>query len=503
MTIISRDPLPSPHGEGDAKRLKTKAVRGSLWTALESWGRHLIAAAVFIVLGRLLGPQDFGLVALALLVVGLGELIVSDAFAEALVQRKDLHDRHCDAAFWFLVTLAALLTLLLVLMAGPIARLLGDPRAEPLMQALSPVVLLSALATVPVAILRRKLRIRPLALRTFAGLSAGGTVGIAMAVEGYGAWSLVGQLLTQKVVELALVWPAARWRPRAAFEPRSFGELRGYGLPMIGLRLTLYASNNLSRLLAGVLLGAASLGLLQIALRLTSIFKSALLEPIARVALPTTARAQGDPVLVEQVFRTASRLTSLLALPSFVGLALVAPKLIPIVLGAQWTEAVPAAQVLALSGIPAALTRVNNSVLRGLGHARWHLYLALASLGLLACAMAALAPLGIVFIALAVLATSVAMWPIKLYVFHRVTGLPVAGQLRDLLPIAASTAAMAGAVFLWQSADTGEFSEGFALLIEIALGAATFAVTMLAIGRTALRDCLQALSAARGSTRTA
>lgn len=512
MTAVSRNPppkpplpkppLPKPAGSSDAKGLKTSAVRGSLWTALESWGRHLIAAAVFVVLGRLLGPQDFGLIALALLVVGLAELIVSDAFAEALVQRDDLQDRHCDTAFWFLITLATLLTLLLIVAAGPIAQLLGDPRAQPLMQVLSPIILLSALATVPVALLRRRLRMRPLATRTFAGLLAGGAVGIGMALNGYGPWSLVGQLLSQKVVELVLVWPAARWRPKTAFERRSFDELRSYGLPMIGLRLTLYANTNLPRLLAGLLLGTAALGLLQIALRLTAIFKSVLLEPIARVALPTTARAQSDPRLVKQVFRTASRLMALLALPGFVGLALVTPTLVPTLLGPQWTEAVPAAQILALTGVPAALTRIHTSVLRGLGHARWHLYLALINFALLALALAAAAPFGLVFIALAVLAARTLMWPIKLYVFHRVTGLAVVGQLRDLVPIATATGAMACAVLLWQATGARDLPESLALMSEIVLGAGVFALAMLAIGRAALRDCLQALSAVRGSTRT-
>ena len=514
MTSASRPSPSGPPNSGDIsadsrqgsdarQRLKKKAVRGSFWSAAESWCRHLIAAAVFVVLGRLLGPEDFGLIALALLVVGLAELAVSDTFAEALVQRETLEAGHCDAAFWFVLAVAALLSLLLLAAAAPLALLLGDPRAEPLMQALSPVVLLSALATVPIALLRRKLHMRPLAWRSFVGLLAGGSVGIGMALAGFGVWSLVGQLLATKVMELALVWPAARWRPGLSFDLARFRELRSYGLPMIGLRLTLYVNVNLPRLFAGVVLGAASLGLLQIALRLTALVKASLLNPVAQMALPTTARVQGDPLLVARVLSSASRLTALMALPSLAGLSLVAPLLVPLLLGEQWRESVPAVQLLALAGVPAALNRVNSSVLRGLGHARWQLYLALGSFVLLAGGTAAVAPLGIDVIALAVLAATVAMWPVKLYVFHRVTGLDVIGQLRDLLPIFLSTVLMAGAVGLWQATVSPDLAPPLALLSEIAVGAATFALAILAMARSALRDCLQVLAAARGAARAA
>ncbi len=150
-------------------------------------------------MARLLDAEVFGLVAMALIVVGFAEVLIRQSITVALIQRQQLEPGHSDAAFWSLLALAAGLTLGIVALADLVAQVYAISQVADLLRWLSPTLLLVALSAVPVAILRRKLQFRLLAVRTTLGVIAGGAVGITMAVMGYGVWSLVGQRLAQSL----------------------------------------------------------------------------------------------------------------------------------------------------------------------------------------------------------------------------------------------------------------------------------------------------------------
>ncbi len=133
--------------------------------------------------------------ALATVFVAFAQLIVDQGLGDALIQRKEVTRSHVDTAFWVALATGLLLTALGLILAGPIAGLLKEPDLAPILQVLSLTFVLSAMNSIQIALLRRELAFRSLAIRSIVAAAGGGVVGIVMAVNGFGAWALVGQLV--------------------------------------------------------------------------------------------------------------------------------------------------------------------------------------------------------------------------------------------------------------------------------------------------------------------
>lgn len=451
---------------------------------VENWGRHVISFAVLVVLARLLGPENFGIVALATVVLPLCTSVLEDTFAAALIRQPNLQPGHVDAAFWVLVALSLLLNLILLLAAQPLSFLFEVPEVAPIVRWLCVLVVLNGLAAVPSALLRRELRFRSLALRTLVGVSGGGLVGIAMAYADFGPWSLVGQLLVQGVLQLLVVWSAARRAPRFGFPRSCLRDIFGYGTKSVGLAVVGYIRNTLPRFVVGVVLGAVSAGLFQIATRLTWTLQMALIYPVTVVAMPTAAKVQKDAMTMSRLLVTATRYTAMITFPGFVGLAVTARELVPILVGDQWEGAVEATQLLALAGPFTSITAVNVAVMRAMNRAGWQMMVSTINVVLMLLGFLFLADRGLGFVSLVVLFSTIAVWPVQIWIFTRVTGLPAGKQHRVLLPLLAATSGMAAIVELWRMHFAGLPIQAL-LATEIVIGAVSYGLLILLLARPA------------------
>ena len=160
--------MPSEHGR-ERGALQKRVARGLFWTLIDTWGGQLLSLVIFAILAHLLEPADFGLVALAAVFVALGQLFVDQGLGDAVIQRQSLTRRQIDTAFWVALATGSLLAVVGFFLAGPISSLLGEPRLEPILQVLSLTFVGVALASIQVAILRREMDFRRLAVRKLRG----------------------------------------------------------------------------------------------------------------------------------------------------------------------------------------------------------------------------------------------------------------------------------------------------------------------------------------------
>ena len=184
-----------------------RVTKGTVWATVETWGLQAVQFLTFLVLARLLGPEIYGLVGIALSVNVLGEaLIVEGGWIESIVQRRDLDRRHLDAIFWAVLGLGMCMGALGVLGAALVADLYDQPQLAPLMAVLSAAVPLRSLSIVPEGLLCRRLEFAPLAMRSLLSVAIAGLVGVALAIAGAGAWSLAVYQLVQPCLGALLVW---------------------------------------------------------------------------------------------------------------------------------------------------------------------------------------------------------------------------------------------------------------------------------------------------------
>jgi O-antigen/teichoic acid export membrane protein len=353
--------------------LRKKAAKGIVWSVIQKWGREGLSFVVFTILARLLVPDAFGLVTLAYVYIEFVEIFLDQGLSAAIVQRTDLEREHLNTAFWINVLIGVVLAAGTVVAAGSIAALFKEPRLAPVMKWLSLDFILTALSSTQMAILQRNLAFKSLAARSMIAKFMGGIAGVSMALAGFGVWSLVGQKLVSGVAGVIVLWKASDWQPGFKVSREHYKELFNFGVSVAGNNILKVLVRRSDDFLIGYFLGPTLLGFYTIGYRLLLVVIRLVTGIINAVAFPTFSRLQQNPKKLLKAFYKVTQYTSLLALPVFLGLAILAPELVPAVFGEQWLPSVPVMQVLAFSGILQSVTAFNRSIMRASGKPNWEL----------------------------------------------------------------------------------------------------------------------------------
>ena len=420
----------------------------------------------------------------------LGDVLVGSTLLESIIQKRDLDVGHKDTMFWSLTGLGLAMSALMAVSAPLMASFFDQDRLTALVIAASPILLLRALYSLPEALLRRSFRYKALAAASSGAVLAGGMLGVTLALAGFGVWSLIASQLAQAVVQLAIAWPLSRYSPRGRQTRAHFRDLWRFNLIVLAIRVAGYVDQMVPRVAIAIVLGPLALGYFNAARRLVDMVGTAVTKPLDTVALPAFAGLQADRKLVGELFGSAILLSSAIGFPSFAGFAVVAPDLVPLLLGAQWTDIVPLIQILAILGIGLSVTSFNGMLLRSLGHPDWHLAMIGfgATLGILLVFLAV--DHGAVAVAIAVVISSLSTWPIGSYLVARLTGVSMREQLSQIARPCVATLAMLAAVVLWRNAAASDMAGLWRLCTSVAVGVAVYASVALLIAGRPMRAAL-------------
>jgi O-antigen/teichoic acid export membrane protein len=482
--------LPADHG-GEQEGLRRRVAHGLTWTIIHTWGGQGLSLVVFLVLARLLTPVDFGLVALAAVFVAFAQLIVDQGFGDALIQRPGLTRGHIDTAFWVAVLTGILLALTGVLLAGPISAFLEEPDLTPILQVLSLTFIISALSSTQMALLRRELAFRSLALRGLLALAGGGAVGIVMAFLGFGAWALVGQQVVAALISVAAVWTVSPWRPGLDVSVHNFRELFSFGIKVVGSDVLSFLSRNTDNLLIGVFLGAQLLGIYAVAYRILDTSQKVLVSVARRLAFPALARLQNEPERMRRAYLRLSRVSGSVILPGYVGLSLVAPEMTIFLFGRRWAEAGPVAAVLFLIGPVVSMQAFSGSLLTAAGHPSVVLRFRLLTTVTNIIGFVIAVQFGILWVAVAYSARGYLLLPLNLAWQRRYGGIPTREYLAQFRGTALATAAMAGVVLALKFGLKGLIPNVALLFTEVAVGFVTVVVVLRLLDRQLLAEMLR------------
>jgi O-antigen/teichoic acid export membrane protein len=351
--------------------LREKAAKGILWSVIQKWGREGISFVILIALSRLLAPEAFGLVALAFIYIDFVEIFLDQGLSAAIVQRVDLEREHLDTAFWINVLIGILLTASTIAAAGSVAAFFEEPRLASVLRWLSIDFILTALSSTQMSILQRNLAFKSLAARSTTAKAAGGVAGVSLAFAGFGVWSLVGQKVVAGLAGIVVLWWSSDWRPGLNVSRKHYKELFTFGVSVAGNNILKAFVRHSDDFLIGYFLGPTLLGYYTIGYRLLLVMIRLVTGIINAVAFPTFSRLQHKPERMRRAFYKVTQYTSLLAFPIFIGLATLAPELVPAVFGGKWAPSIPVMQVLALIGILQSVIAFNGSVMRASGKPSW------------------------------------------------------------------------------------------------------------------------------------
>ncbi len=471
--------------------LRQKAAKGVFWTITQNWGYQAISFIVFFILARLIGPEDFGLVALALVYIIFLQVFLDQGFTQALIQRQDLDPEHLDTAFWTNFTIGLVLTVFGIATASLAAEWFKQPELAPVIRWLSLSYLIGSLRGVQQALFRRRFAFKALAARSLVAIVIGGAVGVGMALFGLGVWSLVGQQLVNALAGVLVLWWASDWRPGLKVSAKHFRDLFDFGINIVGFNLLDFFNRRADNLLVGYFLGPVALGYYAVAYRVLLVMTQLLTSTMNSVALPTFSRLQGEPERLRQAFYTVTQLTSLISFPTFLSMAALAPELVQVLFGDKWAASIPVMQVLAFIGILHSLTYFNGSVLMAMGKPSWRLWLNCLNAVVNVTAFALAVQHGIVAVASAYVIFGYLLSPLPLLLVRRVIHIELITYLRQYVtPLTASIVmviAILGTKFFLASLTTSLV----VLVVCTLIGAAVYAITIQLIAPALLQRSLE------------
>lgn len=428
--------------------LAERVLKAGAWSYANQFTQQVGRFAVFAILARVLGPESYGLVSIALIAVSLSDIVVGPMVTDAIVHRRDLEDGHVEAVFSLQMGAGLVLAAAVWALSGPIAAAFHEPDVAKFLPWLGLAIVLAAASSAQVALLQRELKYNLLAIRGMVGLVVSSGVALWMAFAGYGPWALVAQQIALRATDVVVLYATSAWRPRLAARMRHLRDVLAMSLRMTGMTAIDLAGVNLPRIILGLGIGPAAVSFWNVGWRLQETLGIVFIQPLTNVWFPLVANVQGEPEKLREAVRMGLVASAFIAVPAFAGLAAVAPTLVPTLFGVEWAPGVPVVQFLCLFGVMWSLQSMGVPLMRGAGRQDIALRQAIVIVGLRAALLIGYGRFGPVEAGIAYFAPSLVGYVWNLALFRRLAGLGLVDVLRVTMPAVTASAAMFAAVTL-------------------------------------------------------
>lgn len=344
------------------------AFKGGVFTVAMRWADRLLGLVSTLILARLLSPGDFGLVAMAMIVVGLVDVLLDLGVASALIQKGN-SDRHdFDSAWTMRAAQACCAGAILTVLAPYCADYYNDPRVTSVMRMVAVSIAIAGFENIGIVSYQKdmafgldfKFFVTKRVMTTFV------TIAFALTLRSY--WALVLGSLVGRIIGVALSYWMHDFRPRVSF--RRFRSIWAFSQWNLVMNAAAYASTRLDKFVLGRQGNAGAMGMYTLADEVASLPTSELLAPLGRVMFPAFVRVKSDAAEFKRLFLLAFSVQAVVGIPAGLGVALVAQQAVPLLLGDQWNASVPLVQMLGLAGVFTVLTHSSHYMLLALGKVR-------------------------------------------------------------------------------------------------------------------------------------
>lgn len=453
--------------------LKHKAVKGIAWSAVDKMAIKGINFLIGIVIARILSPSDYGIVGMVMVFIVLSSLFADSGFSQALVQKKDRTQSDMSTAFFFNIFVAVCCYALLFIASPFVARFYEMPLLVPVLRILGLNVIIISLGTVQRANLLIKIDFRTLAIVDVLSAMVSGVVGVCMAYNGYGVWSLVGQMLIMQTSSVFWLWVLGRWRPRFEFSRTSMHGLWSFGSKLLTAGAVATISREIYSIVIGKFYRSAELGYYHRAVHTTDMISGTINEIINVSTFPILSSIQDDRQRLVSVYSRLLSMTAFLVFPIMTLLAVVASPLVSVLLTDKWLPAVALIQWLCMAKMLTPISSLNMNILNAVGRSDLFLKVDLSKLPLTILAMVITLPIGVKAVVIGNFVNTLICYFINAYLPGRLFGFGVKAQFRIFRSIIVSTIVMACATYMaMQLADSP--------LLRLLLGGIVGGITYLA-----------------------
>ena len=463
-----------------------RAFVGTIAMGTVNAARLGLQLLVLPILARLLGPEAFGLIGLAMPFILLTSMLADAGLGTALVRHPNPSIELESTVFWISTSIGVGLAIVLGLLSWPIAAIFSRPDLAPVLVALSLILALGGTMAVANARIARSRNFSIFAIGDVLSTVLSATAGISAALFGWGVWSLVLQQLVLWVTKAAWLFPISNFRPQFVCRLKLARPYLHFGINSAAANLSDIIGKNLPPLVVGGTLGVTPLGHYSMAYQLTRVPDLIISGPIYLTTLTSVARADREragPLVLRSLRIMVAALAFL-----FCGLALTADLATDVLLGPKWADTAPVLAALAPAGFLICVYSFIGAVLLGLGNSPRQLTLSVLSGLAIFIGASAGTQFEIVGVATGVSLGAAAMAPAYLWSLSRELRIPASLVVSNILGSSAAAVAMVLTV-LGVRLEIAHFPAMVQLVVAMACGFAAYAIVLaLTEGRKFVDD---------------
>lgn len=478
-------------GDGAAVRGKS-VVKGIGWNFVAIIGEQISSLIAFVLIARVLGPTDFGIVLLSVALIDILITFVRGGVSEALIRVPQLTPTMLATGFWLNMGMAVTLAAVLYGFAPTFGSLIQVPETVTLLRTMTIVFPIAAAGAIAEALLTRNLAFASIARRQILGSFAGAVIAILLAFSGYGVWAMIFQRIAIFSVGAALSIWAARLRPQFRFSGKDAKQIAGFGSGVAFINIMYRLQPRAIELVIGFLANPAMVALYRAAYRLVDLVNQVPMQPLMRVIFPTLTRLTGDMPQFRIVLLNLMGGLQLLLLPIFACIGYFSRDIFHLLFGEKWDAAVPAfVLLLTASAIAIPLTFLGPAT-SARGAVRASLVFVMIDVGINLALMIAAASFGIEAIAASRIVGVLVLLPIAYFLLAKPAGITVSG-----VALAVRTSALIAAAMIISlmsiEALLGEFSLSLNLFVGIAICGLLYALFVSTIAAAQVERLLQTM----------
>ena len=467
--------------------LKEKTAQGLLWGGLNSGIQQLVGLAFGIVLGRLLSPSDYGMMAMISIFSLVATALQDSGFRTALTNIE--HPKHEDynSVFWFNIIMASSLYVILFLAAPLIGEYYHTPRVVPLCRYAFLSIVIASFGTAQSAYLFKHLRAKQQAEAGALAVIVSSLTGVGMAFAGMAYWSLATQGLVYVGINTLLQWHFSPWRP--SIHGITFAPVRRmfrFSCKILATTIMTHVNNNVLNILLGHYFTPRDTGNYNQAYQWNTKCYSLVQSMVAQVAQPVLVSLNGEEGRQKDVFRKMMRFTAFITFPLLFGFGLVAKEFIVTAIGEKWLASAQLIQILCISGATMPLSTLFSNMIISKGRSGTFFWCTF-TLGLVQIAtMVMIWPMGIRTMVIAYTLLNTSWLLVWLFFVRRLIGYGYWMFFCDVMPFALAAAGVMGVAYV----ATMPLSNLIALLISRFIIAVVLYYAVMKIARVKiLAEC--------------
>lgn len=413
---------------------KGNVIKAFLWKLLERFSVQGLGLCITLVLARILSPSDYGVVAIITVFVNLANVIIDGGLNTALVQKKDTDNLDYSTIFFSSIFLSIVLYALLCMASPWIAGIYGNSELVDMIRILGVILVFEAVNSVQRAYVSKNMLFRRLFYSSFFALLASGSLGIYLALNGYGVWALINQQMTCVLVTTIIMWFTIKWRPIFAFSFERFKKLFDYGWKIFGLNFISTFYLNIRSLIIGKFYSPTDLAFFERGHTLSGIVVQNINTSLQTILFPVLSSSQNDKARIKSLVRRSTGMTCLLIFPALIGLISIAKPLVLLVLTEKWLPAVSYIQIYSIAYMLFPIQVANMEAIKAMGYSGMSLKLEIIKKVIETTILIVSVFMGVVAIAWGVVLFNLICLFINLYPSKKFLDYGVFEQVKDIIP---------------------------------------------------------------------